>query len=82
MEKTGFIIADPGCIMYEGYETMKLNIKKLKIINNSTKAQRVNILPPSSPFFRVHFNKKGSLAPGIPEEVAVHFAPNEYRFWY
>jgi hypothetical protein len=82
VEKTGFIIADPGCIMYEGYETMKLNIKKLKIINNSTKAQRVNILPPSSPFFRVHFNKKGSLAPGIPEEVAVHFAPNEYRFWY
>jgi hypothetical protein len=76
---TGYVIADPDTLVYEGFETMKLNIKKLRIINNSTKGQRVHILPPASPFFRVHFNKKGHLAPGMPEEIAVHFSPNDYR---
>ena len=77
---TGFVIADPASIIYEGFEKMKLNIKKLKIINNSTKPQRVHILPPTSSFFRIHFNKKGNLAPGVSEEVSVHFSPNEYKY--
>ncbi len=71
--------AEPEAVYYAGFEKMKLNIKKLKIINNSTKSQRIHILPPTSPFFKIHCNKKGSLAPGIAEEVSIHFYPNEYK---
>lgn len=74
-----YVIVEPKVVMFEGFETMKLNLKKLKIINNSTKMQRVHILPPGSPFFRIHYSKKGSLAPGIAEEIAIHFCPNEYK---
>lgn len=76
---TGFVKAEPEAVYYEGFEKMKLNIKKLKIINNSTKPQRVHILPPTTAFFKIHFNKKGSLAPGIAEEVSIHFFPNDYK---
>lgn len=32
-----FITVEPDVVKFEGFETMKLNIKKLKILNNSTK---------------------------------------------
>jgi hypothetical protein len=71
---------EPELIKFSGYETMKLNIKKFKIINNSSKVQRVHILPPQSPFFNITFSKKGKIAPGLSEDVSVHFTPNEYRY--
>ena len=74
-----FITVEPDVVKFEGFETMKLNIKKIKILNNSTKMQRINILPPGSPFFKLVYSKKGALAPGIAEEIAVHFSPSEYK---
>ena len=77
-----FIITSPSIIKFEGFETMKLNIKTLKIINNSTKIQRVHILPPGSAFFRLNFKKKGNIAPGMSELISVHFTPSEYKYFY
>ena len=77
-----FITVEPECVFFKGFETMKLNIRKFRVMNNSTKMQRIHILPPMSPYFRINYKKKGGLAPGISEEVAIHFYPHEYRNYY
>lgn len=65
---------------FEGFETLKLNLRKVRILNNSTRQQRVHIIPPGTPFFNINVKKRGNLAPGMSEEVTIHFTPNEYRY--
>jgi len=74
-----FILVDPVSVQFKGFETMKLNIQKFKVMNNSTKTQRVHILPPMTPYFKIFYKRKGGLAPGMAEDITIHFYPNEYR---
>lgn len=69
---------EPNLVKYSGFEIGKMNISKVKIINTTQKPQRVHILPPSSPYFQIRYDKKGTLAPGMHEEVFIHFRPSEY----
>jgi hypothetical protein len=75
----GYIEIDPAVVKFSGYEVGKVNITKVRIINCSSKSQRVHILPPSTPYFSIKFDKKGQLAPGMSEDVFIHFTPNDYK---
>ena len=55
-----------------------MNILKVRIINSSQKPQRIHVLPPTSPYFQIKYDKRGTLASGMYEEVYVHFRPTEY----
>ena len=76
----GYIEIDPAVVKFSGYEVGKVNITKVRIINCSSKSQRVHILPPSTPYFSIKFDKKGQLAPGMSEDVFIHFTPNDYKW--
>lgn len=76
----GYIEVDPFVVKFSGFEVGKVNIAKTRIINCSSKSQRVHILPPSTPFFSIKFDKKGQLAPGMSEDIFVHFTPNDYKY--
>lgn len=54
-----------------------------QIINISGKSQRLHVMPPTTPYFRMEYdNKKGLVPPGLAEAVIVHFSPTEYRYYY
>lgn len=40
----------------------------------------MHILPPSTPYFSIKYDKKGQLGPGMSEDVFVQFIPNDYKF--
>lgn len=40
-------------------------------------------MPPSTPYFKIKYNKKGMVPPGISEDIYVQFTPNdEYKYFY
>lgn len=54
----------------------------VKVVNISPSSLRVSIIGPSSPWFKIDFDKKGLLAPGMSEDITVTFEPHEWRYYY
>ena len=73
-----FLAIEPNLIKFSGFEVGKMNILKVRIINTSQKPQRIHILPPITPYFQIRYDKKGTLASGMYEEVYIHFRPVDY----
>lgn len=70
-------------VKFAGFETMKTHTLKVRLINNSPAPQRLHILPPSTPFFKIKYSKKGMVPSGIAEDIYVQFTPNdEYKYFY
>lgn len=68
---------------FAGYELRKTHTLKVKLINNSPAPQRLHILPPSTPHFKIKYHKKGMIPSGISEDIYVQFTPNdEYKYFY
>lgn len=81
-ESLVFFKLEPKVLKFKGFEVGKSNIKKFSIINTSTVAQRLNILPMISDNFQFFFEKKGKIAPGMSEEVKVSFVPRNYNYYH
>ena len=79
----GIITVEPEVLNFAGfYELNKAYTMKAKIINSSNVPQRVNILPPMTPFFSVKYSKKGMIPTNSAEEIYVQFKPTEYKYYY
>ena len=79
----GLFGASPSIVKFAGFELRKTHMLKVKLINNSPAPQRLHILPPSTPFFKIKYNKKGMIPSGISEDIYVQFTPNdEYKYFY
>lgn len=79
----GIIIVSPEVLNFAGfYELNKTYTMKAKIINSSNTPQRVNILPPMTPFFTVKYSKKGMIPTNSAEEIYVQFTPTDYKYYY
>lgn len=52
-------------------------------MNISSKSQRLHVMAPTTPYFRMEYDaKKGLVPPGLAEEVKIIFSPTEYRYYY
>jgi len=79
----GLFGASPSIVRFAGFELRKTHTLKVKLINNSPAPQRLHILPPSTPYFKIKYNKKGMIPSGISEDIYVQFTPNdEYKYFY
>ena len=79
----GIFAANPAQVKFAGYELRKTHTLKVKLINNSAAPQRLHILPPSTAFFKIKYNKKGMIPTGISEDIFVQFTPgNEFKYFY
>ena len=54
----------------------------MHLLNASPVSQRLHILPPTTPSFKIFYNKKGVVAPGMTQPVTIVFEPKEYRYHY
>ena len=79
----GLFGAYPSIVKFGGYELRKTHTIKVKLINNSPAPQRLHILPPATPFFKIKYNKKGMVPMGMSEDIYVQFTPgDEYKYFY
>ena len=54
--ENGIFEADPRVVRIAGFELNKKVTTKIKIINKSKFSERIIILPPTTPFFKIRYN--------------------------
>ncbi|KAK3249974.1 hypothetical protein CYMTET_40624 [Cymbomonas tetramitiformis] len=72
----------PSIVHFGGYEVGNVHRQTLHICNVSNRSTRLHIIPPNTPFFKIFFDKKGLVAPGMSEEIRLEFCPTEWRYFY
>ena len=78
--ENGIFEADPRVVRIAGFELNKKVTTKIKIINKSKFSERIIILPPTTPFFKIRYNKRGQIAPGLSEVIFLYFKKNNTFF--
>ena len=82
LKRSKYFEARPDTVHFSGFVLGHRHQKLVKIVNVSHLTKRLHVLPCQSPYFTVHFNKKGKIAPGMAEELLVEFTPHEMRYYY
>ena len=59
----------------------KLRVKIL-LTNKSKFSQRVSIIPPTTPFFRIKYSRRGAIPQGLSETIILSFIPQSYSYYY
>lgn len=72
----------PNIVHFAGFQIHKEHTHVLRVLNISPSSLRLSIIGPSTPWFRISYDKKGLLAPGMSEEITVVFSPHEWRYYY
>lgn len=91
--ESNFILTiDPKIIIFNGFiandinnidnSSQKIYIQKANVINISKFSQRITILPPTSPFFKIKYTKRGLIPSGLSEVIQILFTPNKYQYYY
>ncbi|CAM9797515.1 unnamed protein product, partial [Phaeothamnion confervicola] len=77
-----FFEARPAIVHFGGFTTGETCTVRVEIVNVSATSQRLHLLPPATPAFRIRCRKRGAVAPGSSETVFVDFFPQDYRYHY
>ena len=79
--ENGLFEASPRIVKIAGFELNKKIMTKISIINKSKYTERVIILPPTTPNFKIKYTKRGQIAPGLSETIYLFFTPGEYKYY-
>jgi len=82
LQRNDVVEARPSVLHFGGFQIHKQHTHRLRIINTAPTSLRVTIIGPSTPYFKINYDKKGLLAPGMGEEITVIFEPHEWRYYY
>ena len=72
----------PAVMHFGGFALNSALSLKLQVVNVSGKSQRVHVVPPTTPWFKIRCEKKGMVAPGMAEVIYVDFVAAEFRYHY
>eukprot|EP00933_Yihiella_yeosuensis_P028127 TRINITY_DN21929_c0_g1_i1.p1 TRINITY_DN21929_c0_g1~~TRINITY_DN21929_c0_g1_i1.p1 ORF type:complete len:866 (-),score=170.53 TRINITY_DN21929_c0_g1_i1:27-2624(-) len=72
----------PHTLHFGGFQIHKEHTNILKVVNTSRSSIRVSVIGPTTQWFKINFDKKGLLAPGMSEDITVTFEPHEWRYYY
>ena len=79
--ENGLFEASPRIVKIAGFELNKKIMTKIIIINKSKYTERIIILPPTTPNFKIKYTKRGQIAPGLCETIYLFFTPGEYKYY-
>ena len=79
--ENGLFEASPRIVKIAGFELNKRIMTKISIINKSKYTERIIILPPTTPNFKIKYTKRGQIAPGLSETIYLFFTPGEYKYY-
>jgi hypothetical protein len=72
----------PRIVKIKGFELNKKVSVKIQLINKSKFSQRVSIIPPTTPFFKIKYSRRGLIPPGLAENIVLSFTPQKYCYYY
>ena len=76
------LLPSPAVVHFGGYTLNEVHVQKVSILNTSSVSQRLHVVNTTTPFFRVRYEKKGRVAPGMSEDLYIEFKPNAWRYYY
>ncbi|KAK5600320.1 hypothetical protein CRENBAI_026797 [Crenichthys baileyi] len=76
------IQAEPLELHFSSFELGKNYTKILKLINISSEAINIHIIPTLTKYFQTTYTKKCRLIPGLAYTLKVAFCPEEWRYFY
>ncbi|MEQ2220562.1 hypothetical protein ILYODFUR_006694 [Ilyodon furcidens] len=76
------IQAEPSELHFSSFELGKNYTKILKLINTSSEAINIHIIPTQTKYFQTTYTKKCRLIPGLAYTLEVAFCPEEWRYFY
>ena len=76
------LLPSPAVVHFGGYSLNEVHVQKISILNTSDVSQRLHVVNTTTPFFRVRYEKKGRVAPGMSEDLYIEFKPNAWRYYY
>lgn len=82
LHRNEIIETRPHILHFGGFQIHKEHVHMLRVVNISPSSLRLAIIAPQTPHFRISYDKKGLLAPGMSEEIQVVFTPHEWRYYY
>lgn len=82
LHRNDIIETKPHVLHFGGFQIHKEHSHVVRIVNISPTSLRVSVVGPSTQWFRMGFDKKGLLAPGMSEDITVFFTPHEWRYYY
>ena len=74
--------AEPAALHFERIAPGERQVQRIRLINTSGNAVRMHIHSPSTPFFSMGVEKRGSVLPGLAEEVTIAFTPTDLRYYH
>lgn len=72
----------PHILHFGGFSLHQEHSQVLRILNVSASSTNMKIIGPATQWFKITYEKKGLLAPGMSEDVTVTFTPHEWRYYY
>eukprot|EP00449_Zooxanthella_nutricula_P039625 CAMPEP_0198597400 /NCGR_PEP_ID=MMETSP1462-20131121/144375_1 /TAXON_ID=1333877 /ORGANISM="Brandtodinium nutriculum, Strain RCC3387" /LENGTH=500 /DNA_ID=CAMNT_0044329061 /DNA_START=36 /DNA_END=1534 /DNA_ORIENTATION=+ len=82
LHRNEIIETRPHTLHFGGFQIHKEHSHVLRILNTSPASLRVSVIGPATKEFRMSFDKKGLLAPGMSEDVTITFTPHEWKYYY
>ena len=82
LEGNEALVPQPSVVHFGGYKLNRVHVQKVSVLNTSDLSQRLHVINTTTPFFRVRYNKKGRVAPGMSEDIFIEFKPNAWRYYY
>ena len=61
----GIFSANPPVVRFAGFESNKTHTIKLRLLNTTAAPQKLHIIGPQTPKFKIRFAKKGMIPSGV-----------------
>jgi len=82
LQRNDIVETRPQILHFGGFQIHKEHSQVLRVVNISPSSLRVSIIGPTTTWFKIDYDKKGLLAPGMSEDITVTFMPHEWRYYY
>lgn len=75
-------VSTPALVHYGGFKVQETHVQVVTIVNRAKASRRLQILPPTTEFFKISYQKCGMLAAGMSIKISIKFIPSEYIYYY
>lgn len=78
------LVCTPAVAHFGGFVLHRTHRMVLRVLNASGRSQRLQMTPPTTPFFRAKWKgqRRQTVAPGMVAEIEVEFCPTKFRYHY
>ena len=80
--RVSFFESRPSIVHFGGYTLNRVSTQVLNVTNVGPLPKRLLIVQPTTPYFKLRYEKAGVVAPGMAQKICIDFFPDECRYFY